>query len=202
MPANVLRTELEYSGENPAHTTENVLHWMKSDTSEWTLPDVADFVDEFESQTTGDDSFKDCISEDLSLAKLTCHILADPPVGPFVKTLGIEGTLGEGAAPPQVAVLVNIYSFGHGRNGNGRIFLPGFPESAIDAAGKIGGSNVSGLRTNLSTFVGNMGDEGYVLAVFSRVNDEAYEVDNLTVQDMVATQRRRTGRRIAGKRTT
>lgn len=196
MPANVLRTEVVYANGISSHETMNVLHWKKADDSDWEGADVADFGDEFLASLEDGDSLKDCVCGNVSIDRLDMTILADPPIGPFTKALGVEGTLTGEAAPPQVAILVDLRAFGFGRSGHGRMYLPAFDEGAISPQGTIEPGQAEGLRVNISTQVGALFDEGYRFCVYSRVNDEAYEINNVSVQTQVATQKRRVGRRL------
>lgn len=84
-----------------------------------------------------------------------CVLYVKDPLGfiPIPSTsASAVGTSSGTALPPNTAVMVEKITSRPGRSGRGRMFLPGFSEGAVDAAGQIAGASLTQLATDLTAF--------------------------------------------------
>lgn len=72
-------------------------------------------------------------------------------------TPAVGGTAGE-PLPQNVAALIRKNTARAGRRGRGRMFLPGFPEANVTAAGALTTSAFNALVTGCSTFLARLQD--------------------------------------------
>lgn len=103
---------------------------------------------------------------------------------------------GGGQQIPQSACLVKLSTGLRGRSRRGRIFLPFMSEAAI-ANGIIGGATVAAAQTAWDAFVAALVADATTpstLSVASYKTASAVSVDNVLIEQVAATQRRRQGR--------
>lgn len=113
--------------------------------------------------------------------------------GPFAEVVG-AGAAGtaSASAPPNVAILAKKNTGFGGRKGSGRWFLPGFSETAIDQGGNLDPGLASELQANIDDFLEDL--TGHLTPMVLLHQDDVtppYAVTGITVQNKVATQRRR-----------
>jgi len=150
-------------------------------------------------------NIKSTITPDVTLA--TVHVKFGPmDDGPFVDVAaGITGT-GTGANDaPVVALLVRKNTTIGGKRGHGRMFVPGLASTVATINGSVSGSDLSNRNTAWNAFLTDL-DNGNTPMVLlhnygTYVNKKGEEVTvpprepspvtSLSVQNMVATQRRR-----------
>lgn len=116
--------------------------------------------------------------------------------GPVNTTSGTPA-LGENVlapAPPNVSLLVSKSTPFGGRQSRGRMFLPPvwIAESNIDAGGTIAAGPVAAMQSRLTAFM-NALDTAELTPVLLHGTEATlpYEITSLTLQSLVATQRRR-----------
>lgn len=192
MPDSVLRVEFHWIGQSPGHENMNVLHFLREGGGvPWDLSFTSGFLDDLQTLLQTGVGPQNNVTEEVTLEKLVATILSDPPLGPFQRNIGQEGTSEGGAASPQVAALIILASGHAGRTGRGRIFQPGIAEEAIGPSGFISTVNAAGYAANWSEVLTAFTGDGISPCVFSRVDDEGYEVVDIFGETKVATQKRR-----------
>lgn len=109
-----------------------------------------------------------------------------------VVAYGVAGSVSDDPAGPQVASLVRKNTNHGGRQGRGRLFLPGVPEESTDEAGNLD----AGYHANLQEQFDNL-HEGLVTAEYLPVLLHGaalpvpYDITSFSVQVKTATQRHR-----------
>jgi hypothetical protein len=115
-------------------------------------------------------------------------------------TAGIQGQQNSSGDAPQVAVLIRkVTPFG-GRQGKGRMFLPGLAEAVTDTGGTLQGQYRVDLQQDMTdwlTFHDNAGLP--VQLLHAEAGLAPFVVTAMEVQSLVATQRRRL-RKVGGRR--
>ena len=101
------------------------------------------------------------------------------------------GSLTGGSFPPNVAFLVHKNTNLGGREGRGRMFIPGVAEGAAVDDGTLSGGTVSSWNTALGTMLlaAALSDVPFYLLHASATSPTA--IQTLTIDGKVATQRRR-----------
>jgi hypothetical protein len=121
---------------------------------------------------------------------------------------GLDGTIGYSKAgsfatagvTPQVAILVRKNTALGGRSNKGRMFLPGLGEAAVEASGQIITSSLTNWQTAVDIFLAGLGTELVPMVLLHNATEQApTPVTSLSVQSLVASQRRRI-RRVGGRR--
>lgn len=152
-----------------------------------TAADIADYIN---TTLIGGD-YLDCLSS--SVFFVGVHVKLGPDAtGPSAfEANGNNGTVGGNAAPPNIAGLVHKNTSLGGRQGRGRLFVPGLAEAFLAQDGLIT-SEYSGLLQTLFTGLGGsmiLNSLPPMLLHADALSPTA--IDTLTVDPMVATQRRR-----------
>lgn len=114
-----------------------------------------------------------------------------------VKAGGATGGVGAGAMAPQVSWLITkVTGFG-GRQGRGRMYIPGLIDSIVADGGIIDGTQVTLMQTAMDNFHGDLVAFGLIPTLL-RAPDSPIgapvPVTSFEVQNRVATQRRRNRR--------
>lgn len=165
---------------------------------------------------TSTDPVSVAASVDLALnaaGSLTSRLDNNCTIGPITARLGQDGGealvgisaltavggSGGSSVPPNVAVLVHKRSARGGRRGRGRMYLPWWAQIAdVDEKGSIASGTISFMQTCMNTFLSQLTTRNvpmYILHEPGRTTPGASDlVTNLTVDPVVATQRRRLGR--------
>jgi hypothetical protein len=107
---------------------------------------------------------------------------------------GEEGSYGESATPPNVSLLVHKVTDMGGRQGRGRMFIPGFREDRVSGEGIVQASDVTSINTALTTFFDGMETADLRLALLRSEGSPITAPELLTglqLDTRVATQRRR-----------
>ncbi len=136
------------------------------------------------------DSFSSLVTVTSVLVKLGPN---EDGASALVVGSGIPG-VGGAALPPNVSVLVRKGTGHGGRKGQGRMFLPGFPEGLVSEGGVVNGTQLTTLNGDLNEFMGLMDGDNIPLVLLHGVEDSPpapYPVTSLVAQPLVATQRRR-----------
>ncbi len=94
---------------------------------------------------------------------------------------------------PQAAVIAKFGTGLRGRHRRGRVFIP-FPTEALVTAGDITPANVALMQSAWNAFLTGMDGAGTPLVVASYSRLDFAEVTSVTVEPVIATQRRRQGR--------
>lgn len=104
----------------------------------------------------------------------------------------VPGTNATQAVPPNVSALIEKTTAFGGRQGSGRMFFPGIPESQVLSNGALLSAFVSLLEAGWQAFQTAMETAGHDLVLLHTIagNDPDVLAD-LTVDPTVATQRRR-----------
>ena len=96
--------------------------------------------------------------------------------------------------PPNVSVLVHKHTAFGGRQGRGRMYIPGIPEGQVDGAGTITSATPAVWTTRFNNFLGVLEAADYPMVLLhagSGAVTTPYPVIGLTCSSTVATQRRR-----------
>lgn len=156
---------------------------------------------------TGTGRFRDQLDTNVSILSCTARIGQDggPPLV-FVSASSLAGLSSNNTSPPNVALLFRKRSNRGGRRGRGRLFIPWVSTSAtVDEAGKlstIGFNNYSTIGSNLLTALAAANVPMVLLHTPSHdlksgtgSNTGAPDlVTSITLDPLIATQRRRLGR--------
>lgn len=106
--------------------------------------------------------------------------------------VNVPGTQGGDAISPQVALLVSKTSGLAGRSNRGRMYIPGQSESNVDGAGTVLSTFRTTAQGAMDTFLGDLDTlETPMVILHNDPADTPTVVTALTVQNKVATQRRR-----------
>lgn len=73
--------------------------------------------------------YQACCSNDLSFEAITAHKISPAVGGTYVRPLAVSGTVAEDTLPPNASVVATLYSANLTRQGRGRIFLSGIPDT-------------------------------------------------------------------------
>lgn len=111
--------------------------------------------------------------------------------GDYVTTS--TGTVAGSPSSPAVAMLVKKTTGFAGRKFRGRFYLPPafLGEANVDAAGNIDSATVTGRQTCMNTFFASCHTHAFDLYLLHRDGSGATALTGLTVESLVATQRRR-----------
>lgn len=111
--------------------------------------------------------------------------------GPAASFSGETVSAANAPSPPNVAYLVRKNTNIGGRQGRGRMYLPGVNESAVDAAGGIAGTLIADLSGRLGTaFAGFIADNLPPVLLHEDALAPTPLI-NLDISGQVATMRRR-----------
>jgi hypothetical protein len=123
--------------------------------------------------------------------------------GPFVDGgTSFAGTYNTPVDAPQVAVLMRKNTAFGGRKGSGRLFVPVVPEQDTLNGGTIDPTALAALQSRATTWIANLIAGTYANGMWLLHTDEVtdpYLVDSISVQAVLATQRRRI-RKVGGRR--
>lgn len=114
------------------------------------------------------------------------------PVAEFPYNL--NGSATGAQAPPNVATLVRKLTATGGRQGRGRMYVPGATEPDLDEAGRYNTSYTAVLQGHVDAFAASLATDLLIPVLF---HDEAgpvtvpTEITSLQVDGLAATQRRR-----------
>lgn len=114
--------------------------------------------------------------------------------GPSVETSTVQAGTGSSQASSQVAYLIHKNTALGGRAGKGRMYLPGVTESAVNANGSIDSGTLDTLTADIETFgsaIAALGIDPVVLHGEDSPLSTPTPITSLTVDSIVATQRRR-----------
>lgn len=116
--------------------------------------------------------------------------------GPFAEVAFANAGASTGdAVSPQVSVLAEKTTLFGGRQGRGRMYIPGFPEAAIDSGGDLELANVTAMNDALADFLAALATADLAMSLLHGSGaTPPYGVVALTVDPQVATQRRRNRR--------
>jgi len=107
---------------------------------------------------------------------------------------GTVGTLGGSGVVPNTSVLIKKITSTGGRQGQGRMFMPGYVEEKILSNGLITGANLTALQTAFDNFHADLIAADLIPVLLSAEgspNPVPRTVSGFQVQSLVATQRRR-----------
>jgi hypothetical protein len=115
-------------------------------------------------------------------------------------TFDVAGGQAAGSDAPQVAVLVRKKTPFGGRKGRGRMFVPGVTETGTSAGGLLVDTDFNGFQTQFDAWLLDHDQGGVpVHLLHTEVGLAPYVVEDMEVQRLVATQRRRL-RKVGGRR--
>lgn len=107
-------------------------------------------------------------------------------------TVGSAGSLGTGTVTPQVALLVRKNTGQGGRQGRGRMYVPGLVETDVEPGGEVQGPDVQAWQDAMDAFYTQLvADDIPPLLLHSTDTVPPYAITSFTVDALTATQRRR-----------
>lgn len=125
---------------------------------------------------------------------ITCRNFGDENDAPYILPILVAGQGGSTSAPQQLAILIHLQTGQAGRNGRGRLFIPGLSTSVF-ANGILGGAAASQMPVVIgnwnSRWGGGGGDGLNQMAVYSRVNNAIYAVTSFSYNTTISTLRSR-----------
>lgn len=95
---------------------------------------------------------------------------------------------------PAVALLIKKNTATGGRQGRGRMYMPGLPEIHVETSGAYDASQLAVAQTRFTDFLGDLDAAGLPMVLLHAgpgSEPEPYTVLGLSVDSRVATQRRR-----------
>lgn len=95
---------------------------------------------------------------------------------------------------PQVALLIRKNTATGGRQGRGRMYMPGLPEIHVETSGTYDATQRAAAQTRFTDFLGDLEAAGLPMVLLHAgpgSEPEPFNVLSLTVDSRVATQRRR-----------
>ena len=142
------------------------------------------------------DAFGDTILTELSssLTQALVRVKAGPnSTGPAVDVAGSRTGSEVGAAGwPNTAYLISKQTSLGGRQGRGRLYIPGVLEGAVTNTGAFNGADLTLMQTAANTFLGRWNTFGTPMVLLhGDVGTAPSDVIALNVSGTVATQRRR-----------
>lgn len=111
------------------------------------------------------------------------------PFGEFSDTI-VGGTPGAGS-PSNCAFLITKSTGLGGRKGRGRMYLPGCTESQVGSDGALDAGQQALLQTAMTNWQGALTFVGQPLVLLHNDETSPTPVTSLSVQGVIATQRRR-----------
>lgn len=146
------------------------------------------------------DNVMPLLSETITLANVKVKL--GPNATGAEVTIGVGEPGGEAAAeplPPNVAILVRKNTALGGHVGSGRMFIPGIPEDVTTGGGQLVPASLAAFQGALAGFLDALFDGDASMVLLHTGADVPNIVDNLAVQQLMATQKRRI-RRAGGRR--
>lgn len=147
-----------------------------------------------------DDNIQPVISDQCALESVLCKF------GPNSTGVAAEyfatstGSLTSQSESPQAAVLVKKTTSHGGRKGAGRMFMPGVTEAQTDGAGLLTTAAMTAWQAALNGLLADMLTADMPMTLLHAADPPSpYAVNNLQVQGLFASQRRRL-RRVGGRR--
>lgn len=101
------------------------------------------------------------------------------------------GALTVSTAPPQVAILIKKVTGLGGREGRGRMYMPGYSETNINGDGSLGSTPLADLQTQADAFYTALQTGDLQMVLLHNSATVPTDVLSLQVDSRVATQRRR-----------
>lgn len=95
---------------------------------------------------------------------------------------------------PQVSYLVTKNTALGGREGKGRMYVPGIEEGSLTAGGVMSGGVQTALQASWDAFLGHLVDDDIAMNLLHTSATVPTVVDSLSVASQAATQRRRNRR--------
>lgn len=114
---------------------------------------------------------------------------ASGPFGSHVEARA--GTNVSSALPPNVALLIEKRTNAGGRDGRGRLYMPGIVEPNVDAAGFIVPGAITTYQTAATAWRTRINEVTTGMFVFHRSASDPTPVTALQIDPVAATQRRR-----------
>lgn len=136
-------------------------------------------------------NYEDLISSSVEVPEVRVKNGPDVNGPSAVDDTGIVGSIGGQAAPPNVSLLVHKLTAVGGRQGRGRLYMPGIAEASLEAGGGVEAALLADAQTFFSAFRTGMAFLNRPLALLHADASEPNEVTTLTVDARFATQRRR-----------
>lgn len=195
---NAIRAIVEYrNSSQPLEVAANVLHFLTDGTQD----DAADQIrDQIKLNAAGGWYFewKQNATTTYSMTALRIYDLeTDPPtllIEELYDPATYPGTASGNPLPPQMAIGLSLRSSQLGRRGRGRVYLPGASVNILSTTtGEMSTGSAQGIANNFANFRDACFPLTNVLAwgVFSRVNNQVYDVVDVAVGIVLDTIRRR-----------
>lgn len=138
-----------------------------------------------------DEHFEDQLCTDCNVTNLKVKLGPDE-TGPFADRVTLfNGSLGGGSGAVAPALLVRKITDLGGRKNRGRMYLPGLRESDINEGGVVNPTRVAAAQLFWTDVLGDLSSALFGMAVLHGDSTAPTEVTALTVEGVVATQRRR-----------
>lgn len=181
--AGITRVALNWRASN-GQTATNVMHFRQNGSSPAALFATIEAAVSDDMWNTVQDG---CSVEEVCLLPLNGEdaSVCNPPTTPADWTGGRGGQF-----IPAAATLVSFATGIQGRSHRGRIYLPFLPEGSQDA-GRMIDDETTTMQAAWSAFLTAMDSADRNLVVASYTEETALDVTSVTVEQAIATQRRR-----------
>lgn len=103
----------------------------------------------------------------------------------------VVGGVGTTGMPPNVAFLARKLTGVGGRQGRGRMFVPGVPEASVDSNGALGGTPLANFQTACTAFFNDLTSADAPPVVLHGDALPPTDMTSIVALPVVATQRRR-----------
>lgn len=112
-------------------------------------------------------------------------------VGPSAFSAASTAATGGTAGAAAPAILVRKNTALGGRHGKGRMYIPGLPESQIDPGGLVAATTVTAYQTRVNALLTALNSASMTPALLHGDATAPSLITSMSVQSVVATQRRR-----------
>lgn len=134
------------------------------------------------------------LTDEIGLDKVVVK-LGPNATGPQGEVTGTwEGLASGETVAPNTAALVKKGTALGGRQGRGRMYIPGIPENEVTGAGTLDGTFLDALQASVEFWMTELAGDGMNPALLRGPNSPALppeEITSFSVDSKVATQRRR-----------
>jgi hypothetical protein len=196
-PQNLAKAVFNWTLPNGA-LGQNVLHVSKQTAGDIDAADCAAIGSELKTWWDTDDysgintSLQGWLSTFLTLVTIVVSDSGPGPTVQVVTNVAASGLAASSPLPNETACVVSLLTNTAGRQGRGRVFVPGMNSSDMSAAdGTFENTFVNGMTTTWQALVAGLDTAGFNLAVNSVVGGTFHNVQVAVARDTPHHQRRR-----------
>nr|CRY97485.1 hypothetical protein [uncultured prokaryote] len=137
------------------------------------------------------DNFMPRLTNQITLAETLVKFGPDETGPSAVYADGVNGSSSDAALLPNSSILIRKVTFLGGRQGRGRVFVPGMSEEDVTASGYIESLSLAAHQTAADAWLAAVNDASVTMVLLHSDSLVPTEVTSLSVAQIIATQRRR-----------